>query len=404
MGKKNLKFGYTTGACAAAAAKGAALMIREQRIVDEVEIVLPRGECARFRLHGQAFTRDSSSCFVVKDAGDDPDVTNGAEIHVTVMLPPPAPPFHKGENDVQVIIEGGVGIGRVTKPGLAIPVGEWAINPIPRKMITAAILEAYANCRVPGSNLAPPSVLHVEISIPNGAELAEKTLNARLGVIGGLSILGTSGIVKPVSAAAWTDTIDTAIDVALACGCETVVLSTGRTSEIAAQRFFAKEQNPGQDKAGRDNYEASSLAARALRHEPAEGLPLPEEAYIMMGDHVGHALRACCRKGVKHVILVAQFAKLLKIACGHEQTHVSSSGLDLPTLAEWLKASPRTSRFVQSAVRANSARELLEASGNDHRLVKLVCSKASDFAAGLVHGPKVKVFLAGYGGEVLYFG
>lgn len=442
MGKRKLKSGYTTGACAAAAAKGAALMIREQRIVDEVEIVLPLGENARFLLHGQVFTRDSASCFVVKDAGDDPDVTNGAEIHVTVILAPPSPhpsstweeeakregippfiPYFStgkaaqliptpltglraegsfcpqaggGQGEGDIFIEGGTGIGRVTKPGLALPVGEWAINPVPRRMITAAISEVFAHSCSPSAVPCQLPVPRVIISIPNGTELARKTLNARLGIIGGLSILGTTGIVKPVSAAAWTDTIDAAINVALACGSETVVLSTGRTSELVAQRFFAMNKQGPPD--GKDPVPC------ALCPVPAEGLPLPEEAYIMMGDHVGHALRACSGKGVKHVILVAQFAKLLKIACRHEQTHVSSSGLDLPKLAEWLKASPRTSRLVQSAVRANSARELLEASGNDHRLVKLVCGKASDFAADLVHGPKVKVFLAGYGGEVLYFG
>lgn len=396
MGKRKLKSGYTTGACAAAAAKGAAIMLREQRAVDDVEIFLPRGECARFPLHGQVYTPNSASCFVVKDAGDDPDVTNGAEIHATVMSNPPSLPFQKGGDDIQVIIEGGVGIGRVTKPGLALPVGEWAINPVPRQMITAEIRHVFATYQAPAAGHAATFVPHVTISIPNGAALAKKTLNARLGVIGGLSILGTSGIVKPVSAAAWTDTIDTAIDVALACGCETVVLSTGRTSELAAQRFFVMNEQGSPD--GKDSVPC------ALCPAPTESSPFPEEAFIMMGDHVGHALRACSSKGVKHVILVAQFAKLLKIACGHEQTHVSSSALDLYTLSAWLEASPRTSHLAPAAASANSAREVLEASGNDHGLVELVCGKASDFASGLFHGPKVKVFLAGYGGEVLYFG
>ncbi len=396
MGKRNLRFGYTTGACAAAAAKGAALMLSRQRIVDGVEIVLPRGECVRFSLHGQACNPFSASCFVVKDAGDDPDVTNGAEIHATVKFNPPSPPFQKGGNDVQVIIEGGTGIGRVTKPGLALPVGEWAINPVPRKMIAAAVLEAFAQCRIPGGESDPVSLPRVVISIPNGEELARKTLNARLGIIGGLSILGTTGIVKPVSAAAWTDTIDAAIDVALACGSETVVLSTGRTSELAAQRFFVMNEQSSPD--GKD------LVPFALCPVPAAGFPFPEEAYIMMGDHVGHALRACSAKGVKHLILAAQFAKLLKIACGHEQTHVSSSGIDLHSLAEWLTGSPRTRHLVQFAAQATSAREVLEKSGNGELLVKLVSGKAADFAAGLARGATVQVFLAGYGGEVVYFG
>lgn len=389
MGKRKLKSGYTTGACAAAAAKGAALMLKAQGAVDEVEIVLPRGEHARFPLHGQVFTPDSASCFVVKDAGDDPDVTNGAEIHATVMLHPSSPPEQNGGDDIQVTIEGGAGIGRVTKPGLALPVGEWAINPMPRQMISAAVREVFSACRPPGSGQATTVVPHVAISIPNGAELARKTLNSRLGIIGGLSILGTTGIVKPVSAAAWTDTIDTAVDVARACGCETVVLSTGRTSELAAQRFFAMNEQGSPD---------------GNAPVPAEGLIFPEEAYVMMGDHVGHALRACSGKGAKRIILAGQFAKLLKIACGHEQTHVSSSALDLKTLAGWLEASSRSSHLARFAARANSAREVLDASGNNDPLIRLVCGKAADFAAKLVHGPAIKVFLAGYDGEVLYFG
>ena len=139
MKNKILRHGYTTGACAAAATRGAVLMLRDQETVDEVEIILPRGEPTRFRLHGQTFTRDSASCFVVKDAGDDPDVTNGAEIHATVTFDSPTPPFMNGGYEHHVIITGGTGVGRVTKPGLAIPVGEWAINPVPRKMISEAV-------------------------------------------------------------------------------------------------------------------------------------------------------------------------------------------------------------------------------------------------------------------------
>ena len=233
-------------------------MLRYQQRADEVAITLPLGETVVFRLLGQEFSENYASCYVIKDAGDDPDVTNGAEIHVTVTLehrPPspqssptggegalaeiPPPLMEAGEGEgVNIIIQGGVGIGRITKPGLAVPVGEWAINPIPRKMITEAVCEVFT--LHPSLFTPHPFALtpQVTISIPNGEELAKKTLNARLGIIGGLSILGTTGIVKPISAQAWTDTIEAAIDVALACGCEAVVLSTGRTSELAAQHFF----------------------------------------------------------------------------------------------------------------------------------------------------------------------
>jgi len=351
-------------------------MLRDRRPVEETEIVLPGGERPRFRLHGQEFTDDSAACFVVKDAGDDPDVTNGAEVHARVSLTPPSPPLVKGgcPKGGGVIIEGGAGIGRVTKPGLAVPVGEWAINPVPRRMIEEAVREIFPVHR-------SPFTVHCLLSIPNGTELARKTLNERLGIVGGLSILGTTGIVRPVSAQAWTDTIDAAIDVALACGSPTVVLSTGRTSEMVAQAFL------GTQDAGRGT-----------------GKELKEEAYVMMGDHVGHAVRACAKKGVRSVVVAGQFAKLLKIACGHEQTHVSSSELDLRTLAEWLNLEPRTLNLEPLAKRANTAREVLEASGNDPELIALVCAKARAFAEMLAPGVEIKVLLAGYHGEVLYFG
>ena len=345
-------------------------MLRYQQRVDEVTIILPQGKTAVFRLFGQELSKNGASCYVIKDAGDDPDVTNGAEIHATVTLNPPSPPFRKGGDDSKIIIRGGVGIGRITKPGLAVPVGEWAINPVPRRMITESVCEVF---NLPPSLHTPhrPTLTpHVTISIPNGEELAKKTLNARLGIIGGLSILGTTGIVKPISAQAWTDTIEAAIDVALACGCETLVLSTGRTSELAAQHFFSQS--------------------------------FTEEAYIMMGDHVGHALKACARKGVRKIILAAQFAKLLKIACGHEQTHVASSKLDLQILAGWLEKTPHSSPLAPHALLANTAREVLEVSGNDPGLIAMVCSKAEHYVEQLAPGLHVQVLLAGYGGEVLY--
>ena len=221
MNGKKLKYGYTTGSCATAAVKGAAQMLRDQTMVEEVELNLPCGESARFRLQGCELRDNTASCYVVKDAGDDPDITNGAEIHATAKVD-----FFTRH---RLVIKGGTGIGRVTQPGLAVPVGEWAINPVPRKMMLEVVKEVFAMRCV-------PCTLTFTISIPNGEELAKKTLNERLGIIGGLSILGTSGIVKPISTKAWTDTVDASIDVALACGSRSVVLSTGTSSELAAQR------------------------------------------------------------------------------------------------------------------------------------------------------------------------
>jgi len=361
-------------------------MLRDQHLIDEADIILPSGETVRFRLHGQELSRNSARCYVIKDAGDDPDVTNGAEIHAELTLT-------KASGEETVVIRGGTGIGRVTKPGLAIPQGEWAINPIPRKMITEVVNEVFSiHCPLLTA-LCSPLVPHVTISIPNGEELARKTLNSRLGIIGGLSILGTTGIVKPISSLAWTETINAAVDVAVACGCKTLVLSTGRTSEMAAQKYFAAASNTSEQPCRK---EGEKHLKKILQR-------LSDEAYIMMGDHVGHALRACERKGIRNVVLAAQFAKLLKIACGHEQTHVSSSQLDLRQLREWLTASPYTSRFVTTAENANTAREVLEATGHAKTVISLVSNRASRFVAELAPHLRVKVLLAGYSGEVLYF-
>lgn len=368
MDRKELRHGYTTGACAAAAAKGAARMLREQRIVNEVELVLPRGERVLFRLQGQEFDDSAAACFVVKDAGDDPDVTNGAEIHARVRREP----LNRSGARNMVFVDGGKGVGTVTKPGLGVGVGNPAINPVPMRMITEGVKEEF-------SVICLPQVLYVTISIPNGEELAKKTLNARLGIVGGLSILGTTGIVRPISAKAWTDTLDAALDVARAGGCEMVVLSTGRTSEIVAQK--AVTQNP----------------------VPGTGKPLPEEAFVMMGDHVGYALRACARKGVRRVILAGQFAKLLKIACGHEQTHVSSSELDLKMLAEWLHDRDCRPPLPGPWSRYNTARQVLEESAHDPLLAELVCSRARNAALRIAPSLDIKVLLAGYDSSVLYF-
>jgi cobalt-precorrin-5B (C1)-methyltransferase len=267
----------------------------------------------------------------------------------------------------KIILEGGVGIGKVTKPGLAVPVGEWAINPVPRVMIKEVVKEVFAMRCI-------PHTLTVTVSIPNGEELARKTLNSRLGIVGGLSILGTTGIVKPVSTSAWTDTIDTAIDVAMASGSETVVLSTGRTSEMQAQAYLGKNGK------------------------------FKEESFVLMGDHVGYALRSCARKGVKYVVLAGQFAKLLKIACGHEQTHVSASDVDLRILSEWIASTPPTSHLISQTIEAETARHLLEKTCNDPALISLVCERARNFLKTMAPKAAIKVLLAGYGGEVLYFG
>jgi len=359
MTQKPLRHGYTTGSCAAAAAKGAALLLARQSLVKEVDLDLPAGVSATFQLHGQSFTTGEATCYVIKDAGDDPDVTNGAEVHARVTTNPPQPPFVKGGG---ITISGGIGIGRVTKPGLAVPPGEWAINPVPRRMIEEAVLDAFG--------LQPSAFnLNVIISIPDGEERAKKTLNARLGIIGGLSILGTTGIVRPISAKAWTDTIDAALDVARACGAPTVILSTGRSSEMAAQTSCSF---------------------------------LPEEAFVMMGDHVAYALRACAKRGFTQPVIACQFAKLLKIACGHENTHAAASELDLAALRKWAEAENFPPRIITNIGQAHTAREAILASGFDHTLLQLVCKRAQAAANGTAPSLRVEFQVADYSGNIVF--
>ncbi len=347
--KKKLRSGYTTGACAAAAALGSALMLRDQQTVASVDLPLPTGDMVNFKIAGPSFDRTKASCFVVKDAGDDPDVTHGVEVHVEV----------KFINTPGVELLAGRGVGQVTKPGLPVAVGEPAINPVPRQMLEQALTSVF------GDALSTQGAV-ATITIPDGEKRAERTLNARLGVVGGLSILGTTGIVRPISHRAWTDTIDTAIDVALASGSNCVVLVTGRSSEQVAETE----------------------------------LDLPEEAYVMMGDHVGYALEACVRKQVPQIIVAAQFAKLLKIACGHRQTHVNSSTLDLSQLAAWgrlVGLDATTSKAIECA---NTAREVFTSFTGMQKLVDRVAAEALTQMRNLVSGQALELLLIGYDGTV----
>ena len=350
-----LRCGYTTGACAAAAAKGAVQMLVCQQTATQASITLPGGNNADFELHGQCFTTGSATCFVVKDAGDDPDVTNGVEVRATVTTTPPP--------DAAIDIIGGVGIGRVTKPGLAVPPGEWAINPVPRRMIEQAV-----------RSIAPTGSFRVAISIPDGAERAKKTLNERLGIMGGLSILGTTGIVRPVSAKAWIDTIDAALDVARACGCATVVLSTGRTSESAAQSLFMAHGGDGH-------------------------APLAEEAFVMMGDHIAHAVRAAALRGFHEPLIACQFAKLLKIACGHANTHAAASQLDLAQLLAWARDGRLPASLQEQLVHAHTAREAVIASGFSPALLEMVARRAGTAAAAHSPESRCRFLVCGYEGQ-----
>ncbi len=276
--RSDLRRGWTTGACAAAAAKAAFAALLGGDFPDPVEIPLPGGGRAAFALAETAIGPDHASAAIVKDAGDDPDVTHGALVRATIRHALPG---------TGIAFRAGPGVGTVTRPGLPLPPGEPAINPGPRAMIRAALEEVGA----------PDAV--VEIAIPGGERLAERTLNARLGILGGLSILGTTGIVVPYSCAAWIGSIHRGIDVARAAGLDHVAGATGRTSEEAVRRL----------------------------------LGLEETALIDMGDFVGGMLKYLRRHPVPRVTVAGGVAKMTKLAQGRLDLHSARGQVDLAALA-----------------------------------------------------------------------
>ncbi len=334
--KKKLRSGFSTGACAAAAAKAATAVLLGDRSLSRVEIPFPSGDRHGFDLHCCLLRERQATVSVIKDAGDDPDVTNGAEIIAMIEEQEP------GADGEQIHLAGGPGVGKVTKAGLPVAVGEPAINPVPRKMIRAAVQEALLE------GGAEHLTLKVTICVTDGEQLAEKTLNSRLGIIGGLSILGTTGIVRPVSAKAWTDTIEASMKVARAAGLAEVILSTGRTSEAAVQKRLA----------------------------------LPEEAQVMMGDYLAYALKAAQRHGFKRIHLAGMWAKILKCALGIPQTHVRHGALEVQHAADLLHALGLDREAADSLATANTAREIylrLQERGRAD-LVQAVCLRAKEYA------------------------
>ena len=304
--------------------------------------------------------RSAARASVIKDAGDDPDVTHGAEITAEVV-------FGDGEarhGQPVITVRGGEGVGVVTRPGLCVAAGEAAINPVPRKMIAEAVMEAIrdaAGCA--------PGRIEVTIGVPQGEAIAKKTLNARLGIIGGISILGTTGIVRPLSAEAWIATIDASINVAVAMGMREIVLSTGRPSERA------------------------HMAAHKL----------PEQGYVMMGDYVEYALLAAKRSGLERVHLCAQWGKMLKIAMATPQTHVRHGAIDVKKAAAFLESLGARGLTEKPF---NTAREMCdflsaERPAMSGRLFSLLCGAARRYAESITEGVPVRVHLISYGGEVM---
>jgi cobalt-precorrin-5B (C1)-methyltransferase len=304
-----LRRGWTTGACATAATKAAYAALLTGEFPDPVEIVLPKGDRPSFALARQALVEGQATAGIIKDAGDDPDVTHGALILSTVRKNPPGS---------GISFKAGEGVGTVTRPGLPIPVGEPAINPVPRELMRGAIAEVAA---AHGGT----ADVEITISVPTGAQLAKHTWNPRLGILGGISILGTTGVVHPYSCSAWIASIHRGIDVCRANGVDHVAACTGSTSEAAIQRLYG----------------------------------LPDFAFIDMGDFAGGTLKYLRRHPIPRLTLAGGFGKLSKLAGGAMDLHSGRSEVDREQLAQALAKLGADSLTIDAAHHANTAMEIL---------------------------------------------
>ncbi|TQV78427.1 cobalt-precorrin-5B (C(1))-methyltransferase [Denitrobaculum tricleocarpae] len=332
-----LRRGWTTGACATAATCAAYTALLTGEFPDPVTITLPRGEQPAFALNRQEITANYARAGIIKDAGDDPDVTHLAEIIVTLR---------RGEAGTGVRFQAGEGVGTVTKPGLPIPVGEASINPVPRRMMTETVQELSERYGDSGD-------VEIEISVPGGAALAKKTWNPRLGILGGLSILGTTGIVVPFSCSAWIHSIHRGIDVARANGLTHVAGCTGSTSEKAVQTLHS----------------------------------LPDFAMLDMGDFAGGLLKYLRKHPIPLLTIGGGFAKLTKLAAGHLDLHSGRSQVDFDWLTGKLADLGAPESLIASARTANTANQVLEAARQEGvPLADAIARGAQKAALGLLAG------------------
>lgn len=319
--RRGMRTGYTTGSCAAAAAKAATISLLTGKPVEQITIHLPVGRDATFDVHRclRLDGGNSVKCSVIKDGGDDPDVTHGAEICVTVSRAPASPE--------RVSITGGEGVGTVTRPGTGIEVGQPAVTRVPRRMIIESVEQAAGSC-----GLDVGVCFTVEISVPNGEEIAQKTTNSRLGVLGGISILGSTGVVQPYSTAAWRASVHLAIDVAAANNLDHLVLSTGTQSEAFTKAY----------------------------------LELPDMAYIEAGIFSGPALKRCVMRGVGRATHVGMVGKFSKMAMGYFVTHVAGNKVDtefLASLAAQCGATSQVQAEMREAASGRHFQEIAQAAG-----------------------------------------
>jgi cobalt-precorrin-5B (C1)-methyltransferase len=342
MSDPPLRRGWTTGTCAAAAAKAAYAALLTGEFPDPVEVRLPKGQRPSFALAVMRQDEHSATAGIVKDAGDDPDVTHGALVLATIRRAAPG---------AGIVFRAGEGVGTVTRPGLPVPPGEPAINPVPRRMIRDAIAEV--------TGAAHAVDLEVEIAIPGGEALAARTMSARLGIIGGLSILGTTGIIIPYSCAAWIHSIHQGIDVARASGVTHVAAATGSTSEAAVQKLYG----------------------------------LPEVALIDMGDFVGGTLKYLRKHPLPRLTIAGGVAKMTKLAQGLLDLHSKRGAVDLSALAALAQeASPALHQRILAA--NTTAEAFAHAAQENLPLGDLVARAGWRTAARVIEGTDIALEVA----------
>ncbi|MFZ0326805.1 MAG: cobalt-precorrin-5B (C(1))-methyltransferase [Nitrososphaeraceae archaeon] len=332
--KGKMRTGYTTGTSAAAATKASLNLLLFGEKVNEVTVRLPNKKEALLKIAWSKLEDcNSATAAVIKDGGDDPDVTNGAEICSTVTLT---------SNAGMLTLEGGIGVGRVTKPGLGLEIGQSAINRVPRKMIEEVGFQV-------ASEALKNMGVKIIISVPEGEQIAKKTDNPRLGILGGISILGTTGIVFPYSTASFAASIRQSIDVAVAMGTTAVILSTGSTSEDYAKALF--------------------------------GSDFQEHSFIQIGDFVGYAIKQGAIKKIRKVVITGFIGKLTKMAMGISQTHVKGSHVDLQFMATIASECNLPESALAEIEKANTARHAGEiVSGfSGHKFFDILCQRVFEF-------------------------
>lgn len=355
-----MRTGFTTGACAQGGVRACVDALLTGRWEPSVQVKLPNGKITRFTLHSFRFdpiNPTEATVSIIKDGGDDPDCTHGAEIVTTVRL----------TSDGAIRFSSGPGVGTMTKPGLAIPVGEPAINPVPREFMSREFRESLGRIREK-YHWDNPGIM-ITVSVPDGEERSKKTLNARLGIVGGLSILGTKGIVVPFSTAAYRASITQAIEVACAQDIKTVVMTTGGQSEAFAAKIHPE---------------------------------LPPESFIQIGDFTGYSIRQAAKIGIEHVILAGFLGKFSKLAKGVTQTHAAGSQVDLDFLVGLARETGASEEVCEKIRTANTARhvgEIIEESGN-RDFFGLLCENIICHIGKIKPRPQIiEVLLTNFKGE-----